>query len=234
MAGHHSTKCALLSGFPHLSKNLETVKIIGEKSSRRVKTLAIGCIDILDLMFSNAIDINMIDNYGRTMIASASMHGQAECVKYLAQKGADLLLATTGNKMTPLHEAAKRGHYDVCDVLLQSGANANLCDVNDNFPIHLAAYYNHSNICKILSDRTLPSKCQKNTGKSPLISCLEAGMAEQGMPDFDTEEAFETLQVLLQNGWDPNQCLSDEKSKLYKVLIFQSFESGTSDSGHDS
>ena len=199
-----------------------------------MKTLAIGCIDILDLMFSNAIDINMIDNYGRTMIASASMHGQAECVKYLAQKGADLLLATTGNKMTPLHEAAKRGHYDVCDVLLQSGANANLCDVNDNFPIHLAAYYNHSNICKILSDRTLPSKCQKNTGKSPLISCLEAGMAEQGMPDFDTEEAFETLQVLLQNGWDPNQCLSDEKSKLYKVLIFQSFESGTSDSGHDS
>ena len=199
-----------------------------------MKTLAIGCIDILDLMFSNAIDINMIDNYGRTMIASASMHGQAECVKYLAQKGADLLLATTGNKMTPLHEAAKRGHYDVCDVLLQSGANANLCDVNDNFPIHLAAYYNHSNICKILSGRTLPSKCQKITGKSPLISCLEAGMAEQGMPDFDTEEAFETLQVLLQNGWDPNQCLSDEKSKFYKVLIFQSFESGISDSGHDS
>jgi len=61
------------------------------------------------------------------------------------------------------------------------------------------------------------------TGKSPLISCLEAGMAEQGTPDLDTEEAFETLQVLLENGWDPNQCLSDEKSKLYKVPIFQFF-----------
>ena len=184
---------------------------------------AIGSIEILDLMISKTIDINIRDNYGRTMIASSSMHGQAQCVKYLAAKGADLQLATTGNKMTPLHEAAKRGHYEVCDVLLKFGANANLCDVNDNFPIHLAAYYNHSNICKILSDRTIPSKSQKITGKSPLISCLEAGMAEQGTPDLDTEEAFETLQVLLENGWDPNQCLSDEKSKLYKVPIFQFF-----------
>jgi len=181
---------------------------------------AIGTIEILDLMISKTIDINIRDNYGRTMIASSSMHGQAQCVEYLAAKGADLQLATTGNKMTPLHEAAKRGHYEVCDVLLKLGANANLCDVNDNFPIHLAAYYNHSNICKILSDRTIPSKSQKMTGKSPLISCLEAGMAEQGTPDLDTEEAFETLQVLLENGWDPNQCLSDEKSKLYKVPIF--------------
>ena len=175
---------------------------------------------MLDSMISNSIDINMIDNYGRTMIASASMHDKAQCVKYLAEKGADLHLATRGTKMTPLHEAAKRGFYDVCEVLLQFGANANLCDINENFPIHLAAYYNHSNVCKILSDRTLPSKCQKMTGKSPLISCLEAGMAEQGMPEYDTEEAFETLQVLLENGWDPNQCLSDEKSNLYKVLIF--------------
>ena len=182
---------------------------------------AIGTIEILDLMISKTIDINIRDNYGRTMIASSSMHGQAQCVEYLAKKGADLQLAT-GNKMTPLHEAAKRGHYEVCDVLLKLGANANLCDVNDNFPIHLAAYYNHSNICKILSDRTIPSKSQKMTGKSPLISCLEAGMAEQGTPDLDTEEAFETLQVLLENGWDPNQCLSDEKSKLYKVPIFYS------------
>ena len=181
---------------------------------------AIGSIELLDLMISKTIDINIRDNYGRTMIASSSMHGRAQCVKYLAAKGADLQLATTGNKMTPLHEAAKRGHYEVCDVLLKFGANANLCDVNDNFPIHLAAYYNHSNICKILSDRTIPSKSQKMTGKSPLISCLEAGMAEQGTPDLDTEEAFETLQVLLENGWDPNQCLSDEKSKLYQAPIF--------------
>ena len=184
---------------------------------------AIGSIEILDLMISKTIDINIRDNYGRTMIASSSMHGQAQCVKYLAAKIADLQLATTGNKMTPLHEAAKRGHYEVCDVLLKFGANANLCDVNDNFPIHLAAYYNHSNICKILSDRTIPSKSQKMTGKSPLISCLEAGMAEQGTPDLDTEEAFKTLQVLLENGWDPNQCLSDEKSKLYQAPIFNFF-----------
>ncbi|XP_034048989.1 histone-lysine N-methyltransferase EHMT1 isoform X2 [Thalassophryne amazonica] len=49
----------------------------------------------------------------------------------------------TQNKRTPLHAAAESGHKDICHMLVQAGANLDICDEDQRTPLMEACENNH-------------------------------------------------------------------------------------------
>ncbi|XP_046901485.1 histone-lysine N-methyltransferase EHMT1 isoform X3 [Hypomesus transpacificus] len=49
----------------------------------------------------------------------------------------------TQNKRTPLHVAAEAGHQEICHLLVQAGANLNICDEDQRTPLMEACENNH-------------------------------------------------------------------------------------------
>jgi len=66
-------------------------------------------------------------------------------VKTLLSKGADIT-NLTNNHWTALHYAAKNGHCDVINELLNSNANINAKDINGKTPL----YNRHTDAVKML------------------------------------------------------------------------------------
>ena len=90
----------------------------------------------------------------------------------------------------------------MCELLLEYKADPNLMNAKDHAPIHLAAYGDHSEVVALLSERTSKRKIHNLCGKSPLISCLENDNCN-----------YDSLEVLLKEGWDPNHCLGENRLK---------------------
>ena len=49
-----------------------------------------------------------------------------------------------------LYIAARNGHYKVCEILLEYGADVNCMDENGSSPLHAAAYHGHNDIINLL------------------------------------------------------------------------------------
>jgi hypothetical protein len=67
-------------------------------------------------------DVNAKDEYNNTALNWAALWGHAEVVKRLLEAGADLENKGSGGGLTPLANAASRGHSDVAQFLLDRGA----------------------------------------------------------------------------------------------------------------
>ncbi|XP_056146251.1 histone-lysine N-methyltransferase EHMT1 isoform X2 [Lampris incognitus] len=52
----------------------------------------------------------------------------------------------THDKRSPLHAAAEAGHLEICHVLLQAGANLNMCDSDEHTPLMDACENNHPEV----------------------------------------------------------------------------------------
>ena len=102
-----------------------------------------------------------------------------------------------GRSITPLHEAVRGQHPDVCrvlceaaqsyletsnilfyaarisslnvcEVLINCGANVNVTDSNGSTPLHCAACYRDADFCKILIDAGADTTAMDNSGDTPL------------------------------------------------------------------
>ena len=66
-----------------------------------------------------------------------------------------------------LYIAAKNGHYKVCEILLEYGADVNCCDENGSTPLHAAAYHGHSDIINLLISYGADVNKKNLIGESP-------------------------------------------------------------------
>ena len=69
---------------------------------------------------------------------------------------------------TPLHYAAKYGHIDVVQILLDVGADCNKSDELGYTPLHYAAKYGHINVVQILLDGGADFNKSDELGYTPL------------------------------------------------------------------
>ena len=65
------------------------------------------------------------------------------------------------NNATVVHEATKRGHLELLEVLVEHGAFEDRLDGGGNTPLHYATYQKHIDSVVFLVQRGCPSVCDK-------------------------------------------------------------------------
>ncbi|XP_062579236.1 uncharacterized protein LOC134241175 [Saccostrea cucullata] len=107
-----------------------------------------------------------------------------------------------GRDSTPLYIACQNGHESTLQLLLNNGADINLCKNDGASPLYIACQNGHdSTVQPLLNKGADINLCEKN-GVSPLYIACQNG--------HDS-----TLQLLLNNGADINLCDNDGASPLY-------------------
>ena len=76
---------------------------------------------------------------------------------------------------TPLHIAVKRGHRDMCQMLLEHKVDVRVQDNKGNTPLHLALYDDNLDISRILLEYNAEVTSQNEDGSTPLHIASSSG-----------------------------------------------------------
>lgn len=106
-------------------------------------------IQWLNLRKSN---INSLNNIGYAPIHLACEKGYLDCVIALKMRGAKLNIMTYPDEMTPMHLAARGGHWPIINFLLKSGCSPIVMNANCKTPIDFAVEYGHQKAAIILAE----------------------------------------------------------------------------------
>ena len=83
---------------------------------------AVSTGQVAEFLLENDVDINVTDDYGRTLLHYAAAAGQVAAVELLLEKRADINV-TDEYGCTPLHWAAREGQVAAVELLLEKGAD---------------------------------------------------------------------------------------------------------------
>lgn len=108
-----------------------------------------GFLHVCDALLTNKAFINSKSRVGRTALHLAAMNGFTHLVKFLIKDHNAVIDILTLRKQTPLHLAAASGQMEVCQLLLELGANIDATDDLGQKPIHVAAQNNYSEVAKL-------------------------------------------------------------------------------------
>ena len=99
----------------------------------------------------------------------AAMTGQTKVFQTMLQKAVDKN-PKDDNWDTPLHSAAKGGHYTICKLIIDAGiGDKNPSNINGETPLHSAAEGGHYTICKLIIDSGIRDKNPKSkSDETPL------------------------------------------------------------------
>ncbi|XP_066980457.1 uncharacterized protein [Macrobrachium rosenbergii] len=107
---------------------------------------------------------------------------------------------------TLLHHAVYKGVEEICELLLENGANINAVDNHDRTPLLLAAYRGNKQIMQILLDAGADINCQDWMGRTPLHWAAKEG-------------SIETVQMLLDH--KANTTITNKEGHLYSSLLLK-------------
>jgi ankyrin repeat protein len=93
-----------------------------------------------------------------------------DLVRWLLSKGANPNGAAPGD--SPLHAAARLGHGEVCQALIQAGADPDLQDKLGETPLHKASSGGHVEVLTALLDAGADSSIVEPCGESPVDQAL--------------------------------------------------------------
>ena len=99
----------------------------------------------------------------------ASMKGKIECVSKLVSIGMLDIDCVTKRGATSLYWAAKKGHEDIVQMLLEGGADPNkVTKYKRLVPLSAAATYSHKGVVQLLLDRGADPNKEDRDGDTPL------------------------------------------------------------------
>jgi len=95
--------------------------------------------DDLYFLLKRGADVSATDHFGCTPLHYAAREGRTNHVSILLDAGAESLINTTDKFCAPpLHDAIWGEHIETCRLLLQRGANPDLCSIAGT-PLHIGA-----------------------------------------------------------------------------------------------
>lgn len=116
----------------YVESQTEEVEMPLHEAARR------GNLSFLQECLRQGVSGTGLDSAGNTPLYWASHGGHIDCVKELLSLPNQILDAQNKVGDTALHIAAARGHTKVVEILLERGANADLCNKDDQTPLDLA------------------------------------------------------------------------------------------------
>jgi ankyrin repeat protein len=142
-------------------------------------------IEVARLLLAHGADINSRPDYATSPhIASLQSHierpvdGMTEEIdeieNSLHDSNADVSIddimgCGKESGFTPLHIAALKGHFNMCQMLLEHKADLRARDSRGNTPLHLATYEYHLEIARILLEYNVEVDSRNEDGSTPLF-----------------------------------------------------------------
>ena len=97
-----------------------------------------GRNEVVTLLIEKGARVNGRDGHGATPLQDAALNGQQETVRLLLARGAEINARETETGSTALYEAAAFGRSGVVGVLLDAGADPNICNKDGISPLRAA------------------------------------------------------------------------------------------------
>lgn len=122
---------------------------------------------------------------GHSALHWAAAKNNTELAKWLIYKHSISLALRNNAESTPLHTAAQNGHLQVCELLLQAGADPLLLDAEGSSPLAVAKERGHSAVAKAL---------EKGAAVAQLAGTLRA-MGERDESSWKVSEMKSALRL---------------------------------------
>ncbi|THG19101.1 hypothetical protein TEA_025864 [Camellia sinensis var. sinensis] len=87
-----------------------------------------GNVEIVEILLSSRVDVNLKNNGGRTALHYAASKGWLKIAEILLSHGANINLKDKACWMHPLHRAASTGNSELCELLIEEGAEVDAID----------------------------------------------------------------------------------------------------------
>jgi ankyrin repeat protein len=127
------------------------------------------------LLEANA-DTGMTGAWSQTLLCLASEEGWYDVVKILLSRAQPRSLnARDVDGWTPLAKACFNNRIDVVTLLLNEGADANICISEGLTPLHAASDQSHLEVVQLLLDNGADLNTQDQHGQTPLHSTISKG-----------------------------------------------------------
>ncbi|MDD5056744.1 MAG: ankyrin repeat domain-containing protein [Sideroxydans sp.] len=154
-----------------------------------------GDISTVSKRLAGSVNINAQDAYGHTALMSAAWAGQTEVIRLLLEKGASVNEQNRYFGTTALMYSVDKP--DNVQLLLNSGADANMKNSHDRTALIIAADKSNTAAVKLLLDRGADVNVIDEDGRTALSVAL---LNKRGRPQKDIAIA----QMLLDKGGDMN------------------------------
>ncbi|XP_044141684.1 receptor-interacting serine/threonine-protein kinase 4-like [Bufo gargarizans] len=133
---------------------LEKNASLSEVDSKGRTPLHVACQhgqeSIVRLFIRRGANINVPGLKNWVSLHYATWQGHLNIVKLLAKQCKANLNCQTSDGRTPLHLAAKRGHYRVARILVELGCDVNIPNMQLKTPLHIAAETGHTCTARLL------------------------------------------------------------------------------------
>ena len=114
-------------------------------------------------------------------LLKAAAEGQQEEVKELLQSNANIEAKGGMYQETPLHLAARSGHRDIVDLLLEEKADIETKDEHQRTPLHLAALEDLKEVVTLLLDKGADLGAQDWKGRSALFYIIDRALGLESL-----------------------------------------------------
>ena len=104
---------------------------------------------LCELIIDNSDDKNPVDQYGYSMLHTAAMDDNPKIYQMVMTKNKDKNPMNPKYRNTPLHEAARNNHIEVCKVILNGVKEWNPKDLWGETPYDIAKKLDHKDICEL-------------------------------------------------------------------------------------
>ncbi|OQV15075.1 E3 ubiquitin-protein ligase HECTD1 [Hypsibius exemplaris] len=156
---------------------------------------------LVEAVENTAVDVNLVDDVGQSLLNWASAFGTQEMVEFLLESGAD---PDKGSRSSSLHYSACFGRLGIAKVLLQYGADQNLKDEDGKTALERARERNeegHREIVKLLTTPqvwTPPPRKFKTKDRTPQARDEKDAKGEN--PEIGVGLVVRLLSIFTQSG----------------------------------